>query len=124
MCITSIVMTLLAELLSKLLASVFVGYDIELLELTTRAIRIFSLSYLISGLNIFASSFFTALNNGIVSAVISFLRTLVFQIVMIFALPLLLGIDGLWFSVVLAEILGVVVSVIFFIINRKKYNYA
>ncbi|MBQ2836160.1 MAG: MATE family efflux transporter [Clostridia bacterium] len=123
-CITSIVMTLLAELLSKLLASVFVSYDIELLELTTRAIRLFSLSYLISGLNIFASSFFTALNNGVVSAAISCLRTLLFQIVMIFVLPLLLGLDGLWLSVVVAEILAVIVSGIFLISNRKKYNYA
>ena len=123
-CITSIVMTLLAELLSKLLASVFVSYDIELLELTTRAIRLFSLSYLISGLNIFASSFFTALNNGVVSAAISCLRTLVFQVSMIFVLPLLLKLDGLWLSVVVAEILSVIVSAIFLLTNKKKYNYA
>ena len=123
-CITSIVMTLLAELLSKLLASVFVSYDAELLGLTTRAIRLFSLSYLISGLNMFASSFFTALNNGVVSAAISFFRTLVFQIVMIFVLPLVLKLDGLWLSVVVAEILAVIVSGIFLIANRKKYNYA
>lgn len=117
-------MTLLAELSSKLLASVFVSYDVELLELTTRAIRLFSLSYLISGLNMFASSFFTALNNGVVSAVISFLRTLVFQIVMIFILPLILELDGLWLSVVFAEIFAVIVSGICLITNRKKYNYA
>lgn len=123
-CITSIVMTILAELSSKILASVFVSYDVELLEFTTRAIRLFSLSYLISGLNIFASSFFTALNNGVVSAAISFLRTLIFQIVMIFALPLVLEIDGLWLSVVFAEIFAVIVSGIFLVANRKKYNYA
>jgi len=123
-CIASIVMTLLAELLSKVFASVFVSYDVELLELTTRAIRLFALSYLISGFNIFASSFFTALNNGLVSAVISFLRTLVFQIVMIFVLPLFFKIDGLWLSVVFAEIFAVIVSTIFLVANRKKYNYA
>ena len=122
--ITSIVMTLVAELSSKLLATIFVSYDTELLELTTRAIRLFSLSYIISGFNIFSSSFFTALNNGLVSAAISFLRTLVFQIVMIFALPVILKIDGLWLSVVVAEILALIVSIIFLILNRKKYQYA
>ena len=95
--VTSIVMTLLAEVFSKLLASIFVSYDVELLELTTRAIRLFSLS---------------------------FLRTLVFQIVMIFVLPVILKIDGLWLSVVVAEILALIVSAVFLILNRKKYQYA
>lgn len=122
--ITSIVMTGLAEILSNLLASIFVSYDVQLLELTTKAIRIFSLSYIISGFNIFSSSFFTALNNGLVSAIISFLRTLVFQIVMIFLLPLIWGLDGIWISVIFAEILSLIVSSIFLIINRKKYQYA
>jgi len=126
--ITSIVMTGLAEILSNLLASIFVSYDVQLLELTTKAIRIFSLSYIISGFNIFSSSFFTALNNGLVSAIISFLRTLVFQIVfqiaMIFILPLIWGLDGIWISVIFAEILSLIVSSIFLIINRKKYQYA
>ena len=122
-CITSIIMTVVAELLSKVFASVFVSYDVELFDLTTKAIRLFALSYLISGLNIFASSFFTALNNGVVSAAISFLRTLVFQTIMIFVLPLLLGVDGLWLSVVVAEIFAVIVSVIFLLVNKKKYNY-
>lgn len=92
MFITSLVMTILAELISKLLASIFVSYDVELLEMTTNAIRLFSISYLISGFNIFASSFFTALNNGVVSAIISFLRTLLFQIAMIFHTTFNLGI--------------------------------
>lgn len=122
--ITSIVMTGLAELSSRLLASIFVSYDIELLEMTTRAIRLFALSYIISGFNIFSSSFFTALNNGGVSAAISFLRTLVFQIAMIFLLPLMWGIDGIWVSVVFAEILALIVSSIFLIKNKKKYQYA
>ena len=121
---TSVIMTGLAEILSKLLASVFVSYDENLLNMTTNAIRLFSMSYLISGLNIFASSFFTALNNGFVSAAISFFRTLVFQIAMIYILPLIWGINGLWLAVVFAEILALIVSVTFFIKNRKKYQYA
>lgn len=122
--ITSITMTIISEIISKLLAAIFVSYDAELLELTTRAIRLFSLSYIISGFNIFSSSFFTALNNGLVSAIISFLRTLVFQIVMIFILPLIWGLDGIWVSVLFAEILALIVSITFFITNRKKYQYA
>ena len=122
--ITSIVLTLIAEILSKALASVFVSYDTELLDITTNAIRIYSLSYLISGINIFTSSFFTALNNGLVSAVISFLRTLLFQVVMIYILPIILEINGIWFAVVFAEVLALIVSVFCLVFNRKKYGYA
>lgn len=122
--ITAIVMTGLAEILSEVLASIFVSYDIELLEMTTMAIRLFSISFIISGFNIFVSSFFTALNNGFVSAVISFLRTLVFQVVSIIILPLLFGLNGIWFAVVIAEILALIVSIAFLICNRKKYKYA
>lgn len=122
--IASITMTGMAEILSKLLASIFVSYDLELLEITTRAIRLFSISYIISGFNIYSSSFFTALNNGVISAVISFLRTLVFQIAMIYILPTILGIDGIWLAVTFAEILSLIISIIFLISNRKKYKYA
>ena len=122
--ITAIVMTGLAEILSEILASIFVSYDIELLEMTTIAIRFFSLSFIVSGFNIFASSFFTALNNGFVSATISFLRTLVFQVAAIIILPLLFGINGILFAVVIAEILALIVSIAFLIFNRKKYKYA
>jgi len=78
---------------------------------------------LFSGLAIFGSGFFTALNNGLVSAVISFLRTLVFQIAAVFLLPLILGTDGIWLSVVVAELMAAVVSVIFLVALRKKYRY-
>ncbi len=122
--ITAIVMTGLAEILSEILASIFVSYDIELLQMTTIAIRLFSLSFIVSGFNIFASSFFTALNSGSVSATISFLRTLVFQVAAIIILPLLFGINGIWFAVVIAEILALIVSIAFLICNRKKYKYA
>lgn len=121
--ISSVVMTLLAEVLAKYLAGIFVSYDKQLLELTTTAIRIYSVSYLISELNIFASSFFTALNNGFVSAAISFLRMFLFQIIMILLLPVIIGINGIWIAVTAAESLALVVSVIFVIINRKKYGY-
>lgn len=121
--VTSLIMTCLAELISPVLASIFVSYDADLLAMTTNAIRLFAISYLISGFNIFASSFFTALNNGGVSAAISFLRTLVFQVVMIFLLPVLFGLNGIWLAVVAAEILAVIVSSAFLIGNRKKYQY-
>ncbi len=120
---TSLIMTLCAELLSRLLASIFVSYDQALLDMTTTAIRLFALSYLISGINIFASSFFTALNNGLISATISFLRTLVFQIAMIFILPAVFGLNGIWLSVVVAEILSLIVSILFLYFNRKRYHY-
>lgn len=122
--ITSIILTVISELISKLLAGIFVSYDVNLLEMTTRAIMLFSISYIINGFNIFSSSFFTALNNGVVSATISFLRTLVFQVAMIFLLPIIWGVDGIWLAVVFAEILALIVSIIFFIANKKKYNYA
>ncbi len=121
--IVAVVMTILAEILAKPLASIFVSYDKELLDLTVMAIRLYSLSYIISWFNIFASSFFTALNNGFVSALISFLRTLVFQVIMIFLLPAIWGLNGIWLAVVFAELLSIIVSIICFIKNRKKYEY-
>ena len=122
--VTSLVMTGLAEILSRLLASIFVSYDAGLLNMTTNAIRLFSISYLISGFNIFSSSFFTALNNGFVSAAISFFRTLVFQVIMIFLLPAIWGINGIWLAVAVAEVLSLFVSIMFLVKNRKKYQYA
>lgn len=121
--VVSISMTILAEILSRLLASIFVSYDKDLLDMTTIAIRLFSLSYIISGFNIFASAFFTALNNGVVSALISFMRTLVFQVAMIIILPIVFKLNGIWLSVVVAEIIALIVSAICFITNRKKYEY-
>ena len=121
--VSSVVMTLIAEIIAGYLAGIFVSYDNNLLELTTEAIRIYAVSYLISGVNIFASSFFTALNNGVVSAVISFMRMFVFQIVMILLLPVVLGISRIWTAVIAAEVLSVVISVMFLVKNRKKYSY-
>lgn len=123
MIVTSLVLTTAAELSSGVLAGVFVSYDAKLLEMTTTAIRLYSLSYLFNGINVFASAFFTALNDGLVSAAISFLRTLVFQIVMIFLLPVLWGLEGIWLAIVAAELLALFVSAFCLIKFRKKYHY-
>lgn len=122
--IAAIVLTSLAEIFAGALSGIFVSYDKDLLEMTTKAIRLFSLSFIVGGFNIFASSFFTALNNGFISALISFLRTLVFQVIMIFLLPAILGINGIWLAVVAAEFLSLIVSIVCFSINNKRYEYA
>ena len=119
----AVAMTALAMLLAGPLSSVFVGYDSELLAMTKRAFIIYSICYLFCGYNIFASSFFTALNNGAVSATISFGRTLLFQVIMIFVLPMILGLDGIWAAVIFAELLSLGVSVFFWIKMRKRYHY-
>lgn len=116
-------MILSAEALSAPLSKLFVGYDMELYNLTVSGFRIFGLSFGFMGFSIFASGFFTALNDGLTSALISFLRTLVFQSASIVLLPLLLGINGIWISVVVAECLSVVLGVLFLLIKRKKYHY-
>ena len=122
--IIAVIMTLFAELFAKPLASIFVSYDRDLLDLTVNALSLYSLSYIISWFNIFASSFFTALNDGFVSALISFLRTLVFQVIVILTLPKFFDINGIWLSVLVAELLSLIVSIICFVKNKKKYNYA
>ena len=107
------------------LSAVFVGYDEELLALTAHGAKIYAFSFLFCGLNIFASSFFTALSNGLVSAIISVLRTLVFQVAAVFTLPLLTAVpvDGIWLAVVVAECASLLVSAVFLIVNKKKYGY-
>ena len=112
-----------ALLLAKPLAQIFVGYDRELMEMTMRGFRIYSLSFLICGFNIFGSSLFTALNNGLVSAAISFVRTLVCQIAAVMLLPLILGLDGIWFAIVAAELVALVLTVFCFVKFKDKYHY-
>lgn len=112
-----------AQLLGKPLSLLFVGYDAGLLELTARAFTIFSFCFLFSGFAIFGSSFFTALNNGLVSAAISFLRTLVFQVAAVLIFPLIWEVDGIWLSIVAAEALAVAVTAAFLWGMRKKYQY-
>ncbi len=119
----SIAMLLFAEVMAKPLAMIFVGYDQELLKLTLRGFSIFSFSFLFAGIAIFGSSFFTALNNGLISAMISFLRTLVFQIAAVLIFPLFLEIDGIWISIVAAEIMAALVTTLFLIGKRSSYHY-
>ena len=110
-------------LLARPLSHLFVGYDPELMELTVNGFYIFAFSFLFAGFAIFSSGFFTALNDGLTSALISFLRTLVFQIAAVLLLPLIWGINGIWWSIVIAEAMAVVVGCIFLVCKQKKYQY-
>lgn len=121
--VAATVMTVLAEALATPLAMIFVNYDAELLALSVKALRIFSVSFLISGFNIYASAFFTALNNGIASAAISIARTLVMQIGAVLVMPLIFGINGIWSSTIVAELLTLILSVSITLACRKRYGY-
>ena len=118
-----VLLTIAARLLAAPLAHLFVGYDAGLFELTSHAFRLFSWSFLLAGFNIFASGFFTALNNGAISAAISFLRTLVFQTASVLILPLLLDVDGIWWAITVAEIFAFLISLMFLYLKRNKYHY-
>lgn len=118
-----IALALLSQILAAPLASIFIGYDKGLFGLTCHGFRIYALTFLVNGYNIFGSSFFTALNNGAVSAVISFLRTLVFQIASLLLLPLIFGIDGIWSAVLVSELLTLILTGVFLIKNRTVYHY-
>lgn len=121
--ISSVAMLLAGELLALPLSKLFVGDNPYLLQMTLRGFRIFSFSFLFAGFAIFGSSFFTALNDGLTSAIISFLRTLIFQTAAVLLLPLIWQLDGIWVSIIVAELMAVVVTVIFLIAKRKKYRY-
>lgn len=117
------IMVLTAEVFAVPLAKIFVGYDADLLNMTVYALRISSLAFLITGFNIFASSFFTALNNGGISAAISFLRTFIFKFATVLILPMIAGLDGIWWADVSAELFAFLLSIIFLVTQRKKYHY-
>lgn len=122
--VCSFAMFALAEGFATPLSKIFVSYDPELLELTKRGFFIYSFSFLGAGISIYGSSFFTALNNGLVSAIISFLRTLVFQVAAVLLLPPLMGgTDGIWLSIVVAECMSLIATVTFLFSLRKKYGY-
>ena len=123
MSISGVVLTLLAAALAAPLARLFVGYDQALFDMTRHAFRLFSLSFLLAGINIYVSSFFTALNNGAVSAIVSFLRTLVFQMFCVLVLPIFFGIDGIWWAMAVAEVFAFILSLSFLIVKRNKYHY-
>ena len=121
--ITSLAMTASSILLANPIAHLFVGYDAELCDMTVNALRIYALSFLVCGFNIFGSAFFTGLNNGTASALISFLRTLVIQVAAVLLLPKLLGINGIWLAVTVAEALTLLVTAALFLAGRRKYHY-
>ena len=118
-----VILTVLAIVLAAPLARIFVGYDAELFEMTRHAFCLFAFSFLMAGFNIFTSSFFTALNNGVISAAISFLRTLVFQTLCVLLLPALFGLDGIWWAMTVAEVFALGLSILFLATQRKRYHY-
>lgn len=121
--LSSLVMLVSSLLLSKPLSILFVGYDAKLLSLTHTAFFIFSFSFLFAGIPMFASAFFTALNNGFISALVSVLRTVVFQVSFVLILPLFFDVNGIWVSTVCAELCALVVAVVVLVLNKKRYKY-
>lgn len=109
--------------LADVIAKVYVSYDPVLLDMTARAMRLYSICFLFCGYNMFCSSFFTALNNGLISAAVSFGRTLIFQLLCIFVLPLIFNLDGIWIATPVAEFLSVLLSLLMFVVNNKRYGY-
>ena len=120
---TGVALTALAMALADPLSRLFVGYDAGLFALTSHAFRLFAWSFLLSGFNIYTSGFFTALNNGGVSAAISFLRTLVFQSASVLILPIFFDVDGIWWAITVAEVFAFLISVLFLLAKRGKYHY-
>lgn len=121
--VTAVVMFAASEFLSAPLSRIYVGYDQNLLEITVDAFKIFSFAFLFSGFAIFGSSFFTALNDGLTSALISFFRTLVFQAASVLIFPLIWDLDGIWISIVAADVMAVALTLVFVFAKRKKYGY-
>ena len=120
---TGVAMTVSSILLARPMASIFVSYDAALLSLTTRALAIYSIHFILGGIVVYASAFFTALGNGIISAVISFSRTFLFEGGCVLLLPLILDIDGIWFAMVAADFLTFLVVLYFFFTQRNRYKY-
>lgn len=120
----SIVLTTVALISARGIASFFAGYDEEFLNITTRALRLYSISYIFSGINIFGATLFSALNNGLIAGVLSGARMFVFQLLAVILLPMLIGSDGIWLSIVIAETASFILTVISFLKYRKKYGYA
>jgi Na+-driven multidrug efflux pump len=122
--VAALVMISLSQTLANVVAGIFVGYDADLTALTAHAFRVYSLAFLLSGFNIYGSDFFTALNNGKISATISFLRTILFEMSAVMLLPLAFGVDGIWIALPIAEALALVVTAQFLIRKRHVYHYA
>ena len=124
MSVLGITMMVLAQILASPLAKVFVGYDKQLFDMTVHGFRLFSFYFILAGINIYSSSFFTALNNGMISAIISFSRTLGFETLAVIILPIFLQLDGVWLAITVAEICAFVISISFLIAKKEKYHYA
>lgn len=122
--LTGVALVVLSEGCARPLVAIFANQDPALLTMTVRGFQIYALSFLVMGFNVWGSAFFTALNNGLVSAVISFLRTLVFQLAVILVLPAIFGLDGIWIAIVIAELLSLAVTGLFLAAQRKRYHYA
>ena len=118
-----VIMWLLCEVLSDPLARLFAGYDAGLMEMMRHGLRLFSISYILAGVNFFCSSLFTSLNNGLLSAIISFSRSLIFECGFVLLLPIFWGLDGIWLSMPFTEAVTIVMSAAFVFANRKKYGY-
>lgn len=121
--LVGILLVALSELFAKPLVSIFTNYDMELFEMTEHGFRLYAISFLIMGLNVWGSSFFTALNNGVISATISFLRTFAFQMIVLLTLPLIWGLDGIWLAVVVAELLTLIITALFLFLKKGTYQY-
>lgn len=120
---TGVIMTGISVLCARILCSIFVGYNPELLDFSAQAMQIFSACFIFMGINMFTSAFFTALSNGLISAIVSAFRTLVCQLLFVFLLPIAWGVTGIWLSIVFAEALAICLNIVFLITNRKKYQY-
>lgn len=120
---TGIVLLSIGVLFAGVLSGLFVGYDAQLYAMTVRGLRFYAVSFLLSGFNIYGSSFFTALNNGVVSAAISFLRTVVFEVAAVLILPLFFGLDGVWCAITVAELASILITIGAFSALRKRYQY-
>ena len=120
---TGIVLLSIGVLFAGVLSGLFVGYDAQLYAMTVRGLRFYAVSFLLSGFNIYGSSFFTALNNGVVSAAISFLRTVVFEVAAVLILPLFFGVDGVWCAITVAELASILITKGAFSALRRRYQY-
>ena len=118
-----VLMAAAAEALAVPLSKLFVGYDEGLMQLTISGFRIFAVMFLFMGVAMFGSGFFTALNDGVTSAIISFLRTMLFEAGTVLLLPLIFGLNGIWFAVVVAEAMAFLLTFIFLFAKRKRYGY-
>ena len=121
--VCSVAMLAFGEACAYPLSYIFVGYDASLMSITLRGFMIYSFSFLFAGFAIFGSAFFTALSDGLTSAIMAFLRTLVFQVAAVLVLPVFFELDGIWWSIVVAEVMAVLLTVFFMVIKRKKYRY-